>query len=308
MINFLKHLWLTLKLNKATTLVSEQVGMVKELNGIYYAVINNGLIYEIKHFNKFFNVIVLHKGIKISEFKYTTSAKKIDVNDNIDGNTILKRINIKTALSQILSDSPFSRCESKYFVTLANTLKAQFTSDDYLSFFFKKNYPTIGMVEYILRISNYNSSSIPSCSSRVIIIMDGLIYETIHDDKLPAMSRSNLNFVDTYSAFVGPFFMMYQSDLHLVYFDLNCINIVHFIDELIIEKISINYHNTERTVLTENVKSKNVHYYFESIMYDLVKMKASEKFLERCKQCSIDIEDPMSISNDEMELFKMATY
>lgn len=164
------------------------------------------------------------------------------------------------------------------------------------------------MVEYILRISNYNSSSIPSCSSRVIIIMDGLIYETIHDDKLPAMSRSNLNFVDTYSAFVGPFFMMYQSDLHLVYFDLNCINIVHFIDELIIEKISINYHNTERTVLTENVKSKNVHYYFESIMYDLVKMKASEKFLERCKQCSIDIEDPMSISNDEMELFKMATY
>ena len=250
MINFLKHLWLTLKLNKATTLVSEQVGMVKELNGIYYAVINNGLIYEIKHFNKFFNVIVLHKGIKISEFKYTTSAKKIDVNDNIDGNTILKRINIKTALSQILSDSPFSRCESKYFVTLANTLKAQFTSDDYLSFFF--------------------------------IIMDGLIYETIHDDKLPAMSRSNLNFVDTYSAFVGPFFMRYQSDLHLVYFDLKCINIVHFIDELIIEKISINYHNTERTVLTENVKSKNVHYYFESVMYDLVKMKASEKFLERC--------------------------
>lgn len=310
MIKFLRNLWLTLKLNKAPTIVSEQVGKVKELNGMYYAVLNNGLVYEIKHFNNFFNVIVLHKGVQISEFKYTTEAKKIDLNRKmyIDGNTIMARINIKTALTQILCDSPFSRCEEKYFVTLAKTLKSQFTSDDYLSFFFKKDYPTIGMVEYNLKINHYTASGIPSYSSRIIIIMDGLIYEPIHDDKLSAMTRSNLKFVDTYSAFIGPLFMSHQADMYLVYFDLKCINIVHFVDEYIIEKISINYHNSERTVLTEHVQVKNIHYYFESIMYELVKMKASEKFLERCEQCSIDIEDPMSISNDEMELFKMATY
>lgn len=310
MINFLRNLWFTLKFDKAPTLVSELVGNVKEINGIYYAVLTNGLVYEIKHFNHFFNVIVYHKGVKISEFKFSSDAKKIDVNKkkHIDGETIMARINIKTSLSQILCDSPFSRCEPKDFKTLAATLKSQFTSDDYLSFFFKKDYPTIGMVEYKLSITHYTGSGSPSYSSRVILIMDGLIYEPIHDNKLTDMSKNNLHFVDKYSAFVGPFFMSYQADVFLVYFDLKCINIVHFVDEYTIEKKSINYHNSERTVVTEKVESKNIHYYFESIMYDLVKMKASEAFLERCEQCSIVIEDPMVISNEEIELFKMAIY
>jgi hypothetical protein len=310
MITFLKNLWFTLKFEKAPLLVAEHVGDVKELNGIYYAVLTNGLVYKIKHFNKFFNVIVFHKGVKISEFKYSSDAKKVDVSKKkqVDGESIMARINIKSALSQILCDTPFSRCDPKDFQTLAKTLKSQFTSDDYLSFFFKRDYPTIGLVEYKLSITHYTGSGHPSYSSRGILIMDGLIYEPTHDNKLAEISQSNMRFVDKYSAFVGPFFMSHQADLYLVYFDLKCVNIVHFVDEYTIEKKSVNYHNSERTVVTETVPFNNIHHYFGSIMYDLVKMKASEAFLERCEQCSINIEDPFTISNEEMELFKMATY
>lgn len=310
MINFLKNMWFTLRFNKAEAILSESCGEIKELNGVYYAVLTNGLVYDIKHFNKFFNVRVFYNGTCISIFKYGTDAKLLTKKEKslTNGEAILNKLNIKTTLLQILCDCPFTRCKPEDFLQLAQSMNSKFTSDDYLSFFFKRDYPTIGMVEYKLSIKHYTGSGSPSYSSQAILLMDGLFYEPVYNNQLTLMSSNNLNFVEKYSTFVSPFFMRYAEDLYLVYFDLKCVHIVHFVDKYTIEKKSINYRNSQQTIVTEQVAIENIHYYFESIMYDLVKMKASQEFFERCEQCSIEIEDPLAISNAEMELFKMAIY
>lgn len=308
MITFFKNLWFSLKFEKAQALIREECGEVKEINGLYYAVLKNGLLYEIEHFTKFFNVRVFHNGKAICEFKFASDAKKVSIKKPkgvVDGEAIMARIAIKTALSQILSDSPFTRCEEKYFLILADSIKSQFTSDDLLMFFFERHYSSIGMVDYKLTLRHTKYSSY---LTKKISIINGLIYEKTADKKLPAMSSKNLAFLDDYSDLFDPFFLNLNDKFFLVYFDLKSMHMINFVGEKIIERTSINYRDGLNNVCIESVESRNIHYYLESIMYKLIQLKASEHFFETCAKFEINIEDPLVISDEEIELFKMAIY
>jgi hypothetical protein len=307
MITFLKHLWFTLKFNKAKALVREECGEVKELNGVYYAVLTNGLVYDIRHFNKFFNVRIFYKGICISTFKYSSDAKLLSRKEQglINGEAILARMNIKTTLSQILCDCPFTRCAPESFLRLAESLSSQYTSDDLLSFFFEKHYTSISMVDYKLTLRGVNHQAY---SSKYITVIDGVVYEKIKSDYIPKKSLQNIHFLDTNCDLLRPFFIEKEDKFCLVYFDLKCMHMVHFIEEYKLERNSINYHNGSKTTHIEQSTYKTVHQYLENIIYELIKIKASEQFIEHCSQCGISIEDTSHISDDEMELFKMAIY
>jgi len=313
MLNFLNKIILNYTIKHAMLLTVEELGVLKQFNNtIYYASIRNGLIYEIHHIGNIFKVIVFHNGAKLSVFNFYSSGieftkktriKRTQSEQRFDQE--IAKMNVITVLRQIVSDSPFSRCHPNDFLTLAASMKAQFTMDDYLSFFFKRHYSTVGLVDYNLSMKHSDGVSY---SSHDISIMDGQIYEKIPDNKLNSNTKHNIQFIDTYSNLIAPFLATHQGNVYLMYFDLNCVNIIHFVDDNKIEKNMINYHTEQRSVVVETVNCKNIHDYLASIMYQLVQIKANNNFLERCKQCSVNIEDPLHISNEEMELFKMATY
>lgn len=307
MIHFLKKLWFKLKFYQAKSMIIEECGEVRELNGSYYAMLTNGLFYEMRHFNKFFNVRVFYKGYCISVFKYSTDAKLLSRREHgmISGEAIMARMNIKTTLSQILSDTPFTRCKPSAFLRLARSMASKYTSDDLLNFFFEKHYTSIGMVDYKLTMRGLDH---PAYLSRYITVIDGIIYEKIHTDHIPKKSLQNIHFLDTNSDLLRPFFVQKEDKFCLIYFDLKCMHMVHFIEEHQLERTSINYHTGRKVTGHEQTSARTVHQYFEDIMYDLIKIKASEAFITHCEQCGITIEDPSLISDDEMELFKMAIY
>lgn len=317
MFKFLNKIILNYAIKCSSLWSVEELGVLKRLDTTtYYASLRNGIIYEIHHLDNIFKVNVFHEGVKLSTFNVYSTSK------NVSNKSLIKKSknsdqsvyqfdrqiiqqNILAVLKQILSDTPFSRCKSKDFLTLAASMKAQFTIDDYLSFFFKRNYSTVGLVDYTLSMKHSDGVSY---SSHDISIMDGLIYEKIPDNKLNARTKKNIQFIDNYSNLVAPFLAIHQRAVYLMYFDLNCVNIIHFVDDNKIEKIMINYHTEQRSVIVETVNCKNIHEYLESIMYQLVQIKANNNFLEHCEKCSVNIENYPSVSNEEMELFKMATY
>lgn len=307
MIHFFKNLWFKLKFYQAKSMIIEECGEVRELNGSYYAMLTNGLFYEMRHFNKFFNVRVFYKGYCISVFKYSTDAKLLSRREQgmIGGESIMSRMNVKTTLSQILSDTPFTRCNPSAFLRLARSMASKYTSDDLLNFFFEKHYTSIGMVDYKLTIRGVDH---PAFVSRHITVIDGIIYEKINTDHIPKKSLQNIHFLDTNSDLLRPFFVQKEDKFCLIYFDLKCMHMVHFIGEHQLERTSINYHTGRKVTEHEKTSARTIHQYFEDIMYDLIKIKASEAFINHCEQCGITIEDPSLISNDEMELFKMAIY
>ncbi len=307
MIAFFKKLWFTYRFNKAETILREDCGLVKELNGDYYAVLNNGLIYHVVHFNHFFNVHVFHNGKCISIFKYGSDAKLLTRKEKslINGEAILARMNIKTTLLQILCDCPFTRCEPKSFLKLAESMRSKHTSDDLLHFFFEKQYPSIGMVDYKLTVRSVRH---PAFLTKYITVINGDIYEKISSEKTPRKSLQNIHFLDTNSALFRPFFAEKENKTYLIYFDLSRMHMVNFIDEYKLERHSINYHNGQKTTGIEDSAFKSIHQYLEALIYTLIQIKPSEQFLTHCEKLSIDIEDPMNISTDEMELYKMAIY
>lgn len=307
MINFLKKLWFTFKFNKSDSLITEECGEVREINGVYYAVLNNGLIYEIKHFNRFFNVRVFYKGYCISVFKYSSDAKLLSRKEKgmISAEAIMSRINIKTTLAQILCDCPFTRCEPKLFLKLADSMNSKYTSDDLLHFFFEKHYTTIGMVDYKLTLRGLNHSAY---LTKHITVLNGDIYVKISSEQTPKKSLQNIHFLDMNSALFRPFFVEKEDKTYLIYFDLTCMHIVNFIEEYKLERSSINYHNGNKNSCIEQSNSRNIHQYLEVLIYELIKIKPSEQFLNQCEEFSIDIEDPMHISDDEIQLFKIAVY
>lgn len=307
MIHFLKNLWFKLKFYQAKSMIIEECGEVREINRSYYAMLTNGLFYEMKQFNKFFNVRVFYKGYCISVFKYSTDAKLLSRREYgmISGEAILARMNIKTTLSQILSDTPFTRCKHSAFLRLARSMASKYTSDDLLNFFFEKHYTSIGMVDYKLTMRGLDH---PAYLSRHITVIDGIIYEKIQPDHIPRKSLQNIHFLDTNSDLLRPFFVQKEDKFCLIYFDLKCMHMVHFIEEHQLERTSINYHTGRKITGHEPTSARTIHQYFEEIMYDLIKIKASEAFITHCEQCGITIEDPSLISDDEIELFKMAIY
>ena len=307
MIHFFKNLWFKLKFYQAKSMIIEECGEVRELNGSYYAMLTNGLFYEIKQFHKFFNVLVFYKGYCISVFKYSSDAKLLTRKEHgmISGEAIMARMNIKTTLSQILSDTPFTRCKPQSFLRLARSMASKYTSDDLLNFFFEKHYTSIGMVDYKLTMRGVNH---PAYTSRHITVIDGVIYEKIHPDHIPKKSLQNIHFIDTNADLLRPFFVQKEDKFCLIYFDLKCMHMVHFIEEHKLERTSINYHTGRKVTAIEQSSSRTVHQYLEEIMYDLIKIKASEAFVTHCEQCGITIEDRSLISDDEMQLFKMAIY
>lgn len=307
MIYFFKNLWFKLKFYQAKSMIIEECGEVRELNGSYYAMLTNGLFYEMRQFHNFFNVRVFYKGYCISVFKYSSAAKLLTRKEHgiISGEAIMAKMNIKTTLSQILSDTPFTRCKPSAFLRLARSMASKYTSDDLLNFFFEKHYTSIGMVDYKLTMRGINH---PAYTSRHITVIDGVIYEKIHTDHIPKKSLQNIHFLDTNSDLLRPFFVQKEDKFCLIYFDLKCMHMVHFIAEDQLERTSINYHTGRKITCHEQASARTIHQYLEEIMYNLIKIKASEAFVTHCEQCGITIEDPGLISDDEMALFKMAIY
>jgi hypothetical protein len=306
MITFFKNLLFTLRFHNAKLLINEECGEVREINGVYYAVLTNGLVYEIKHFSKFFKVRVFHNGVDIYDFKwYSEIQKKDEINPLEPFENFQIKSRIKTTLDQILSETPFTLCKPEAFLTLAASMKTHFNSDDLLTFLFEKQYSSIGMVDYKLGLRNLSDNSyIPDR----ITIIDGVIYNPTSERKLPVSTFKNLAILDKYSDTLNAFFLHKDISFFVAYFDLEYMHLVHFLDPTTMEKTSINYKTGVKTVSVEKSSTHNIHEYLESIMYELIRIKPSNDFFDVCEQHEISIQDPMIISKDEIELFKMAIY